>query len=325
MPLVDHALAELGCQEWNAGLLDELQQHAARHRPVRARADHEHRRLRILERLHRLADRFAIGVRTARMAALQRRRIGMFVGDILGQLDMNGAGLFLFGEAEGLADAARDIVRRGHLVRIFGDRPHHRDDVEDLEAALLRLLDRLLAGDHHHRHAAELSVSGRGDEIGRARPQCREAYAGLARMAAIGRGHETRALLVPRQDQLDCLRARQAVEEIQILLARNAENILDAFFLKTFDEQVGCFFHMPVAPSAAHRTDAASNHAGDLQHICRYSGSRHRSRVPAVSGRICNEGKRGCHPPLSCRADASRCRTDPRAARPSCPPIARRP
>src|SRR3546814_7469439 len=75
--------------------------------------------------------------RQTRMAALERCRIGMLVGDILGQLDMDGAGLFLFGEAKGFAHAARDIVRRRHLVRIFGDRPHHRDDVEDLETSLL--------------------------------------------------------------------------------------------------------------------------------------------------------------------------------------------
>src|SRR3546814_9550347 len=82
-------------------------------------------------------------------------------------------------------------------------------------------------------------------------------------MASISRRHEARALLVPRQDQLDRFRARQAVEEVEIFLARHAENIFDAFFLQAFDEQVGCFFHATVAPSAAHHTGAAPRHAGD--------------------------------------------------------------
>jgi hypothetical protein len=90
-----------------------------------------------------------------------------------------------------------------HLVREFGDRGHHRDDVEDLEAALLRFLDRLLAGDHQHRHTAQRGIGGRCDEVGRPRPQSGDADAGLAGVAAIGCGHEARALFMPGQDQLD--------------------------------------------------------------------------------------------------------------------------
>jgi hypothetical protein len=64
------------------------------------------------------------------------------------------------------------------------------------------------------------------------------AHADLAGVASVGRRHETRALLVPRQDQLDLLRTRQAVEHVEVLLARHAEDIFHAFLFQALDEQV---------------------------------------------------------------------------------------
>src|SRR3546814_3032985 len=82
MPLVDHALAELGRQERDAGLFDELQQHPAGHRTVRPRADHQHWRGRLFERLHRLADRLHIGGRseehTSELQSLMRISYAVF-------------------------------------------------------------------------------------------------------------------------------------------------------------------------------------------------------------------------------------------------------
>jgi hypothetical protein len=243
MGLVDHALAELGGDEGYAGLLDELEQHPAGHLAVGAGANDEDRRTRRLQLLDCGPHALFVGERPADEAALQRRRVRLLLGDVLGKFDMGGAGLFLLGEAEGLADPARDIVGAGQLVRELGDRAHHVDHIEDLEAALLRFLDRLLAGDHQDRHAAKLRIGRGGHEIGRARAQGRDADAGLAGVPPVGRGHEAGALLVARQDQLDRGRAREAVEEIQILLAGHAEHIFDAFFLEAVDEQVRSFGH----------------------------------------------------------------------------------
>jgi hypothetical protein len=148
------------------------------------------------------------------------------------------------GETEGLADPARDIVRAGELVGIFGDRPHHRDHVEDLEAALLRFLDRLLARDHQDRHPAQLRVGRRSDEVGCARAQCGHAHPGLAGVAPIGRGHEAGALFVAGEDQLDRLGARQRIQHVEILFAGHAENIFDALLLEALDEKVRGFGHV---------------------------------------------------------------------------------
>ena len=239
MALVNHALAKLGGEEGNAGRLDEFEEHLAGHLAVRPGPDHQHRRARIFHCVDRLVDRFGIGGGTAHKAALQRAAVGMFVGDVFGQFDMGCAGLFLFGQTECLAHSARDIVGRGHLVGVLGDRPHHRADIEDLEPALLALLDRLLPGDHQHRHPAQLGIGRRRDEIGCPRTQRGQANAGLAGVPAIGCRHEPRALFVPGQDQPDLAGARKRIEKIKVLFSRHPKNVLTALGFETFDEQVG--------------------------------------------------------------------------------------
>ena len=85
----------------------------------------------------RRAHRLGLRTRAARDALGQRLEIGaLFLGDILGQFDQGGAGLFLLGKAIGFAHAAGDVVSGGDLDRIFGDRPHQLDDVDDLENGL---------------------------------------------------------------------------------------------------------------------------------------------------------------------------------------------
>ena len=109
--LVDHALAQLGGEERDSGLFDEFAKHLAGHGPVGAGADDQDRRLCSFQPCDGCRHGFGVGARAARDAALQRKAVGMFVGNIFGQLDMDGARLFLFGKAESLAHPARDIVR----------------------------------------------------------------------------------------------------------------------------------------------------------------------------------------------------------------------
>ena len=106
------------------------------------------------------------------------------------------------------------------------------DDVDDLEARLAAAEDRLLAGDHHHRHGAEKGVGGARGEVQRARAERGDADAGLAGQPAVGRRHEGRRLLVPGQDQLDGGVA-QALDDVEVFFARNAEDALNAFVLQS--------------------------------------------------------------------------------------------
>ena len=63
--------------------------------------------------------------------------------------------------------------------------------------------DGLLPGDHQHRHGAKERVGGARRKVQRARPQRRDAHAGLSGEAAVGRGHEGRGLLVAGQHKVD--------------------------------------------------------------------------------------------------------------------------
>ena len=66
---------------------------------------------------------------------------------------------------------------------------------------------------------------------------------GLAGEPAVGRRHEGGRLLVPGQDQLD-LRALQQLDDVEVLLARNAEDAVDALVLQRRDEKIGAFGHV---------------------------------------------------------------------------------
>ena len=235
---VDHALAHLGGDEGDAGLVDQLPQHPPGHLAIGARPDDEDRLLRLFDRHHRLTHGLGLGTGTARQRRGERAAGGLFLGNVLGKFEMHRAGLFLLGQPDRLTHAAGDVVGAGELVGVFGDRAHHRDHVKDLEPALLRFLDRLLPGDRQCRHPAELRIGHRRHHVGRARAQCRQEHAGLSGVAAIGRRHEARALFVTGQDQLDLVRMRQAFEKIEVLLARHAEDIFDTLRLETLDEEV---------------------------------------------------------------------------------------
>ncbi len=149
---------------------------------------------------------------------------------------MSSTGLFLLGDTKGLAHAARYIVRACHLVRVFGDRLHHRDDVENLEATLLRFLDRLLPGDHQHRHAAQRRIGSRRNEVRGAWPQGGEANPRLPGVTPVSGRYEARALLMARQDQLDLPGTGKRIEEIEVLFPWNAEDIFYPFRFQAFDE-----------------------------------------------------------------------------------------
>ncbi|MNZ93940.1 hypothetical protein D3C78_1130330 [compost metagenome] len=126
---------------------------------------------------------------------------------------------------------------------VLGDGVHHAAHIDDLEAALLGLLDRLLAGNHHHRHAAQVGVRTGGYQVGRARAQGRQADAGLAGQAAIGGCHEARRLLVAGQYQLD-LRLAQGFQQVEVFLTRNAEHILDTFVFQALHNDIGGLGHL---------------------------------------------------------------------------------
>jgi hypothetical protein len=138
-------------------------------------------------------------------------------------------------DAKGVANDGRDAAGADDLQRELCQRFERADNIHDLEFRLPAAHDALLAREHDHRHGAEQRVSRPGRQVQRAGTERCDADAGLTGQTAIGRGHEGRPLLVPGQDQLD-RGVAQALDNIEIFLAGNAEDAVDAFVLKRGDQ-----------------------------------------------------------------------------------------
>ncbi|MNC31527.1 hypothetical protein D3C75_798500 [compost metagenome] len=220
-------------------MLEDLGGHLA----VGTGADHQDRAASFLQFFHGGFDGLVLGQRATAQARRNRQAFGLLGGDVFRQLQVHGTRLLFFGQAEGFAHTGRDVVGRGELVGVLGDGVHHAAHVNDLEAALLGLLDRLLPGDHHHRHAAQVGVGAGGDQVGGARAEGRQADAGLAGQAAVGGSHEACRLLVTGQYQLD-LRLAQGFEQVEVFLTRNAEHILDTFVFQALHNDIGGLGHL---------------------------------------------------------------------------------
>ncbi|MNC32090.1 hypothetical protein D3C75_804320 [compost metagenome] len=148
------------------------------------------------------ADGLVFGHRAAAQAWGNGCALGELGGNVLGKLQVHRTRLLFFGQANGFADARRDVIRRRKLMGVLGQRRHHGAHVENLETTLLGFLDGFLAGDHH-RHSAQIRISAGCHQVGRTRAEGRQAHPGLAGEAAIRGSHEAGGLLVAGQDQLD--------------------------------------------------------------------------------------------------------------------------
>ena len=82
-----------------------------------------------------------------------------------------------------------------------------------------------------------MGVGGARREVQRARPERRDADARLAGEPAVRCGHEGGRLLVPGQDELDRGRP-QRLDHVEVLLARDAEDAVDALVLERRDQQI---------------------------------------------------------------------------------------
>ena len=125
------------------------------------------------------------------------------------------------------------MMRAFHLV--IG--AHHAHQVDVLVRLLVHPLEVALAGERHQRRAVQVGVGHRGHEVQRARPERAEADARVAGQAAVDVGHVGAALLVADRHEVD-RRARQRLVEVERLLARDAEDVLDALGLEALDEDV---------------------------------------------------------------------------------------
>ena len=106
-----------------------------------------------------------------------------------------------------------------------------------LVGLLVHALEVRLSRQRDERRAVQERVRDRGDEVRRARAERAQADPGAARQPAVHVGHVAAALLVPHRDEGD-RGVLQGLVQVEGLLPRDAEHVLDAFGFEAFHEQV---------------------------------------------------------------------------------------
>ena len=201
-----------------------------------ARKDH-----RILRRGDDLRGLLDLGVGCVR--GISRLHLDRFAGefqfgDVLGEIDEGAARLFRLGDLERLAHDFRHDLGFANLRAVLGNRRKEINQIEYLVAFLVQTCRRALARNGDDRSAVHVGVGDPRDQVGRTGTQRRHAHARAAGEAPVDVGHERRALLVMRGDEPDAA-VEKRIHDVDVLLARNTEDVLDPFVLKAFNEQLG--------------------------------------------------------------------------------------
>src|SRR6266700_7362236 len=116
---------------------------------------------------------------------------------------MHGTWTLRLRQSKSIAHESGNITGVQNLTRGFGERPHHRNCVNDLKSSLTAAPDRLLARNYQHRHTAERGVGSSGDQIGSTWTESAETYARHAGKPAISGRHKASGLLVSGNHQAD--------------------------------------------------------------------------------------------------------------------------
>ena len=181
----------------------------------------------------------------ARVKGVQRLFAGaggdLHARDVARQVDVAGSRFFGLGIFEGNANDFIHGIGAHDLAAALRHRLEERRQVEELVRGEVHALRADLARDGHERCAVHVRIGYAGDEVRGAWAEGSEADASASRETAVDIGHEGRALLVAHGDELDG-RVAQCLDDLQIFLARNAEDVLDAFAFQAFDQDL-CRVH----------------------------------------------------------------------------------
>src|SRR5919201_1749393 len=143
------------------------------------------------------------------------------------------------GDLERLANDLWDDRRVGQSRVPLRDRGEYLRNVDVLMRLFVHALEVALTGERDERGPVEEGVRDRRREVHRPWPERAQAYPGAAREAAVYVRDIAATLLVTHRDELDRGVGERLVE-IEGLLTRDAEDVLDAFGLEAFDEDVRC-------------------------------------------------------------------------------------
>ena len=203
--LINHALTHLSGEERNARHIHQMQQGFGYPFTIGAGTNHDQWMMSPAQHVAGHIQALLAGRWPAGITGVEdmNARFGRFLGNVLRELQVHSTGAFFRGKAKGFSNLGGDGVGVTDLAGVFGERPHQIHHIQNLKQPLLGGLDGLLAGNHHHGHAAQLGVGGSRHQVGGARPKRGQANSHLASQSPIGRRHETGSLFVPIQHQTD--------------------------------------------------------------------------------------------------------------------------
>ena len=147
---------------------------------------------------------------------------------------------------EGETDDFIDRIRTHDQLRTLRDRLEDLREVEVLMARQMHLIRAYLTGNRHKRCAIEVRIRDTRYEIRRARAQRREAHTRLPGETAIHIRHERRTLLMPHHDKVKPRLVRDRLHQLQILLPRDAEDVLDTLRHQTLHHQFRRCTHITI-------------------------------------------------------------------------------
>ena len=159
-------------------------------------------------------------------------------GDVFGKIYEADPGLLCDRLLERLADHLRDDLRLPDLRTVLGYGNEEADQIEVLMALLVHPGRGRLASDGHDRRPVHVRVRYPGHQIRGTGTEGREANARSTRQPSVHIGHEGGALLVARGDETDGA-VEQGVHHVDVLLARDAEDVVYVLVFEASDEELG--------------------------------------------------------------------------------------
>ncbi len=158
-------------------------------------------------------------------------------GDILGDVDQDGAGATFLGNCKGFGQDRRDLGRVADQPRMLDDRQGDAEDIDFLEAIRAHQVRTDLAGDADQRDGIHIGIGNAGDQVGGAGARRGHADTDAAGGTCIGIGGKGGALFVTDEDVLQAGSGERIVDRHDGA-ARIAEQGFDPQRLQRGDDQL---------------------------------------------------------------------------------------